>query len=170
MTNVEGSFVCGDCGAAVDGPPRAFGFGFPDDYLRARRRKREMFGEWARVVGADGRDRTFLRGQLLFEVGDGGTFTLTVWVELEPGDIVGILDSWDDPQRVTNPPSHATLAVEIPGFQNSYGLKSLVHQQEPGTRPSIQLVGNDHALQLLQEAGMPESEYHRVTHLAVAVR
>ena len=84
--------------------------------------------------------RFFVRGLLDVAVHDLHRFVAWgIWVELEGADYQRVLDLWDDPNQVDQPPMKARLANQIPRYENTIGQPVRFHLTGPKTRPKISI-------------------------------
>jgi hypothetical protein len=148
-------FWCGSCGEHHEGVPLSYGSPAPAYWHHGLDGRADCFlAEEQCVVNGE---HFFLRGRLVLPVIEtGDEFDWGVWVSVSRASYDRILDSWDDPDRVREPPCFGWLSSDIAGYEpTTLNLKTRLHTQPVGYRPTIELEPTDHPLAVEQRHGIP---------------
>jgi hypothetical protein len=152
--SVDAGFACSCCGQRHDGPAFAYGAHAPvywrEDFEDS---PGSVLGDEQCVIGGE---HFFVRARLLLPVVDAAEeFEWGVWVSLSEPSFDRMIQLWTDPERVHEPPSFGWLSTEIPLYEpTTVNLKTMVHSQPVGTRPTVELEPTDHPLAVEQRTGI----------------
>ena len=146
---------CARCGQAHEGPPLDWAFDapiywdgprWPDDFLT------DDLCVWR---DDDGNPSFFIRGVLPIPiVGSDDEFMYGVWCSLSEKSFDRIVELYDDPRRVDEPPYFGWLSNSLPGYPPTLNLAANVVTNELELRPVITLHGGDHPLIREQREGI----------------
>ncbi|WP_406603514.1 DUF2199 domain-containing protein [Nocardia aurantia] len=128
-------FWCGACGLYHDGLPLSYGSPAPAYWHSDLEDRPDSFlAQEECVIGGE---QFFLRGRVVLPVVDTGQeFDWGVWVSVSRTSYERIIEIWDDPQRVSEPPFFGWLSSDIDGYQpTTLNLKTRVHTQRSATAP-----------------------------------
>lgn len=107
------------------------------------------------IIEARGETHFFLRGRLEVPISDTAScFSWGVWVSLSQKSFDEVHEHWEDPARTELGPHFGWLCTAIPGYPDTMYLKTNVHQQPVGNRPTVELEPTDHPLAVHQRAGI----------------
>ncbi|GAA4554599.1 hypothetical protein GCM10023192_89470 [Amycolatopsis samaneae] len=103
-----------------------------------------------------GGEHFFVRARLLLPVTDAAEeFEWGVWVSLSEPSFDRMTQLWTDPRRTSEPPCFGWLSTELPLYEpTTLNLKTRVHSQPVGTRPTVELEPTDHPLAVEQRTGI----------------
>jgi hypothetical protein len=158
----DGGFDCGGCGERHPGLPLAYGTDAPAYWdERWARDPDSVLDQEVCVVGGE---HYFLRGRIVLPVLDTGEeFEWGVWVSLSETSFARVAELWDDPARVDAPPYFGWLSTELPLYQPStLNLKTMVHSQPVGVRPTIEVEPTDHPLAVEQRTGITRARVQQI--------
>jgi hypothetical protein len=150
----ETGFHCRGCGQRHDALPFSYGVDAPA-YWRsdlASDERSSLDGERC-VIGGD---QFFVRARLLIPVTDADTpFEWGVWVSLNEANFRRTTELWASPTRQYEAPYFGWLATELALYQPStLRLRTNVHTQPVGVRPTVELEPTDHPLAVEQWTGI----------------
>jgi hypothetical protein len=152
-------FWCATCGAEHDIDEISFGTDAPlqwDLLSEAERSHSVLSGEQCQIASQEGRS-FFIRACLEIPIqGSDRSFTWGVWCSLSEQSYDEIFQHWDDPARSSVGPHFGWLCTKIPGYPDTAFLKTMVHQRDVGTRPSVELERTDHPLAVDQRDGIED--------------
>lgn len=77
-----------------------------------------------------------------------------VWSTLSRDNFQRYKRSYAGKRQASLGPMFGWLSTSLPGFPESYNLKCMVHPQDGGLRPSIELEPTDHPLAVAQREGI----------------
>ncbi|GGN27831.1 hypothetical protein GCM10011609_83440 [Lentzea pudingi] len=97
----------------------------------------------------------FVRGRIVLPVRDAEEdLEWGVWVSLSPANYARMIDVFEDPARVDEPPYFGWLSTVLPGYEHTtLNLKTNLHTQELGVRPLIEVEPTNHPLAVEQREG-----------------
>ena len=150
-------FRCTTCGELHALNELAFGAEAPLQWemIPEEERSGSQLGEEQCVIEGRLGNGYYLRGRLEIPIrGSGGTFTWGVWCSLSESSFLEIAAHWDDPRRVQMGPYFGWLSTSLPGYPDTFLLKTNVHQQLPGIRPLVELEPTEHPLAVEQREGI----------------
>ncbi|GLZ32408.1 hypothetical protein Lesp02_45960 [Lentzea sp. NBRC 105346] len=107
----------------------------------------------------------FVRGRIVLPVLDSDTdFEWGVWVSLSETNYDRMGEVWHDPDRVNEPPYFGWLSTELLVYEPStLNLKTNLHTQEVGVRPTVELEPTDHPLAVEQRQGITLQRIQAIT-------
>jgi len=147
-------FQCRCCGQRHDGLPFSYGSATPA-YWRA-----EFAGDGTSMLSEEQcviqGQHFFVRARIIIPVTDADTdFDWGVWVSLSERNYTRMAELWNTPGREEERPYFGYLSTEIPIYQHTtLSLKTNVHTQPVGQRPTVELERTDHPLAVEQRTGM----------------
>jgi hypothetical protein len=149
------AWTCACCGNEFDELPLSFGTEGPDPWLGLSDDERETRG----TIGSDtcviDDKHFFLRGCLEVPIVGGDTpFVWNVWVSLSERSFALVGELWEAEQRDHVKPLFGWFCNSLPGYPETFGLKTYVHLRNSGIRPFIELEPTDHPLALEQREGI----------------
>jgi hypothetical protein len=160
------TFTCTRCGQAHEGPPLAYGADYPEAWAavpEAERRRRVVMSAEQCII--DKQD-FFVRARLVVPVVDGpGPLEWGVWVSLSQKNFMRMAELWSSPGRKSEPPYFGWLQTELPGYPSTLNLKTLVHTQPVGERPTVELEGTDHPLAREQRDGITAQRVREIAEM-----
>ncbi len=150
-------FQCAKCGEEHDVKDLAWHFREPLPWLGASQEEKDLSlltGEQCELL-QNGSMHYFIHAQLQIPVkGRPNPFTWGVWCSLSQASYVEVSALWDSPERVNIGPHFGWLCSRLPGYPDTFSLKTHVHQREPGLRPWVELERTDHPLAIDQREGI----------------
>lgn len=152
--SVELGFHCSCCGQRHDGLPFSYRTLAPAYWQESfEGRPDSVLDDEQCVIGGT---HFFVRARLVLPVVDAEEeFEWEVWVSLSEPNFNRMTALWADPERVNEPPSFGWLSTELPLYEpTTLNLKTMVHNQPVGTRPTIDLEPTDHPLAVEQRTGI----------------
>ncbi|GAB3449493.1 DUF2199 domain-containing protein [Actinophytocola sediminis] len=152
--SVELGFLCSCCGQRHAGLPFSYGALAPAYWQESLEGSPgNVLGEEQCVIGGV---HFFVRARLVLPVRDAEEdFEWDVWVSLSEPSFDRMTELWTDPTRVNEPPYFGWLSTELPLYDpTTLNLKTQVHSQPVGTRPTVELEPTDHPLAVEQRSGI----------------
>jgi hypothetical protein len=102
-----------------------------------------------------GRESFFIRGVLeLPVVGSDQVFAYGVWSSLSEDSFRRVVELWEDPLRVEEPPYFGWLSNSIPDFPDTLNLPLSVVTRDLELRPTFELHDGGHPLVTAQRHGV----------------
>lgn len=154
MHNDSYSFTCTKCGEHHE-VILCFGAEYPVYYFSIppeEREKRIVMNQDLCVVDDE---QFFIRGRITIPIKDAKQeLVFNVWTSLSRDNFIRVNDMWDEETRTQEPPYFGWLQTSIPGYINTVNIKTLVHTQQVGFIPEIEVVEENHPLQLAQLHGI----------------
>lgn len=148
-------WTCHCCGQEFDELPLSFGTAGPDPWLALNETDRDTRGviDSDRCVIDD--QHFFVRGCLDVPiVGRDEPFVWSIWVSVSEKSFALICELWDTEQRDHIAPLFGWFCNSLPGYPETFGLKTHVYLRNDGWRPSIELEPTDHPLAIEQREGI----------------
>ncbi len=160
-------FTCTTCGLEHDLDAISFGTSAPVqwDLLSEDERSRSLLaGEQCEIESHEGLS-FYIRACLEIPIrATSRSFTWGVWCSLSEKSYLETSEHWSDPQRTEIGPHFGWLCTKIPGYPDTVFLKTMVHQRQVGTRPSVELEPTSHPLAVDQRDGIEE---HRLREIVI---
>lgn len=147
-------FFCSCCGQHHDGLPFSYGAPAPAYWHEdLEGRPGSVLGEEQCVIGGE---HFFVRARLVLSILDADEeFDWGVWVSLSKANFARASELWTNPDRVNEPPYFGWLATGLPIYHpTTLNLKTNVHSQPVGVRPTVELEPTDHPLAVEQRTGI----------------
>jgi len=161
------TFVCTTCGQEHGPLPSALGAQAPDYWLDLPPDQR-AYGKLDEETCVVNNEYFFLKGTIDVPIrGEDGFFTFMVWVALAQADFERVLAQWNNPLRANQPALPAWLATQVPGYPASINLKTNLHLNELGVRPSVILAPSNHPLSIEQRAGITRANIQAIVELLI---
>jgi hypothetical protein len=91
----------------------------------------------------------------------------TVWTTLSAENFQRASDLWNVPERESEEPYFGWLSNQIPGYPWSVNIKTMVHTQEVGMRPKIEVIDETHVLRTDQQNGITAERADELIHAAL---
>lgn len=109
----------------------------------------------------------FIRARLVLPTLDtGDDFEWGVWVSLSEANFARVAELWTKPERVQEPPYFGWLATELPTYEpTTVNLKTNLHSQPVGVRPTVELEPTDHSLAVEQRTGITRARVQAIAEL-----
>ena len=160
-------WTCRCCGKTFDTLPFSFACSAPDNLLGVPEAEREARSKLdSDVCVIDGKD-IFVRGCLEIPViGSEDSFVWGLWVSVSQKSMSRIVELWNVPAVVDEPPIFGWLCNNIPIYPNTMSLKTNLHLRAGVLRPLIELEPTDHPLAIEQRSGI---SIERVAEIAAAL-
>jgi hypothetical protein len=160
-------YRCRSCGTWHEERPTCFIVRLPEAVLQIPEPERE------RRVDASS-DQCILDGKHYFILGNldvpvrGSSEVLrwTVWSTLSEANFARAARLWETKGRETEPPYFGWLSNQIPGYPWTVNIRALVHTQELGVRPLIEVIEEGHLLTQEQRDGIDEARLDALIHSA----
>jgi hypothetical protein len=149
--SVELGFHCSCCGQRHDELPFSYGAVAPAYWQEGV--ADSVLSDDQCVIGGQ---HYFVRARLVLPVREAGCeFEWGVWISLSRTNFVRMAELWADPARVGEPPYFGWLSTELPVYEpTTLNLKTMVHSQPVGVRPTVELEPTDHPLAVEQRTGI----------------
>ena len=97
----------------------------------------------------------FVRGLIEIPIiGESQTLRYGVWVSLSENNFQRMVDLWNDPAIISEPPYFGWLSNSINLYPETLNLKTNVKTRDTETRPYIELEPTDHPLAVEQRNGI----------------
>ncbi|EEF60684.1 DUF2199 domain-containing protein [Pedosphaera parvula] len=146
------------------GFPTCFGFDDPSHYFDIApkdRPKRVTLGSDQCIVD----DKSFfVLGCLDIPLLDTTeVFRWMIWVSLSEKTFKRMSELWHTSGRESESPYFGWLSTSLPCYPETLNLKTHVHTQPVGTRPSIELEPTDHPLAIDQRSGISLARAHELS-------
>jgi len=94
------------------------------------------------------------------------TFSWGVWVSLSRENFRRMSQLWETPGRESEPPYFGRLSTILPIYEpTTLDLKTNVHTQPVGIRPTIELEPTDHPLAVEQRTGITRARVQELAEL-----
>lgn len=148
-------FHCSNCGKWHEGLPLDWAFNSPIYWNQIPESEREERGHWTSdLCSIDGRD-FFVRGLIEIPIiGFQEPFRWGAWVSLSKKNFLRMVELWDDPRIVDEPPYFGWLSNNIPAYPNTLNLKTNVSSRNVKDRPYVHVQLTDHPLAIEQRRGI----------------
>jgi hypothetical protein len=163
-------WTCSRCGAEHEGIPLDWvynepwhwnGGNAPDDWIT------EDLCAWTDDAGDPA---FFIRGVLPIPVlGSDDVLGYGVWSSLSRRSFDRVVELWDEPARVAEPPYFGWLSNSLPGYPETVSLPLDVITEELDKRPTLRLHDGDHPLIREQQQGMTRERLLELTELNLHV-
>ncbi|WP_226163456.1 DUF2199 domain-containing protein [Hymenobacter terricola] len=148
-------FTCSRCGEYHGELPMCFGAGFPDYYFSVPPDERENRVELTESLCVIDESHFFIRARIEIPVIDSDeVFCWNVWTSLSEANFRRTNEVWDDPERVNEPAYFGWLQTTIPGYPETLNIKTMLHTQEPGIIPRVEVIEENHRLADEQLSGI----------------
>ncbi len=163
-------FLCSSCGQEHGGLPFTYGTVAPAYWSES------LEGGSGNVLGDEqcviADEHFFLRARLILPVLDSeNEFEWGVWVSLSKSNFARATELWASPERVAEPPYFGWLSTELPTYEpTTLNLKTKVHSQPVGVRPTVELEPTDHPLAVEQRTGISLARVQDIAELLLHPR
>jgi hypothetical protein len=157
-------FLCSCCGETHNYPP-AYYADRPAQFwdVPASKRETDVFLTSDSCVIAD--RFFFITGCIDIPIiGTAETFTWGVWVSLKEENFFLWQDSYETPKRSHIGPFFGWLSTHIAVYPDTVNLKTMVHLQDDGIRPQVELEDTDHPLAREQHDGITLDRLREIIH------
>jgi hypothetical protein len=160
VSELEG-FQCRTCGKWHDGVPLDYSLDAPDYWTPALDSEPNSFRNSDFCVIR--KENCFVRGWIEIPiVGESQTLQYGVWVSLSENNFQRMVDLWNDPSIISEPPYFGWLSNSISLYPETLNLKTNVKSRNMGTRPYIELEPTDHPLAVEQRKGIMWSRVREI--------
>ncbi|MEV0676127.1 DUF2199 domain-containing protein [Actinosynnema sp. NPDC050436] len=158
-------FHCSCCGRHHDELP--FSYGTPAPAFWHEGLAADAGSALAAEQCVIGGEHFFVRARVVLPVVDADEdFEWGVWVSLSKAHFARASKLWVDPARVDEPPYFGWLSTELPVYEpTTLNLKTEVHSQPIGTRPTVELEPTDHPLAVEQRTGITLDRVRAIAEL-----
>jgi hypothetical protein len=140
-------YTCSTCGAQHDELPLCFVAPAPDyvDAIDPEERSERVSLSSDQCVIDD--EHFFILGNLELTIHESDeVFTWSLWSSLSETNFERAQELWNEPGREAEPGYFGWLSTDIPGYDDTVGLKLCVRTQPVGVRPRIEVLEQDHPL------------------------
>lgn len=165
---MKSGYRCSRCGEYHDGPPFSYVVYAPELWFQipeAQRDERCELGDETCIIRTE-QEHYFIKGNIVIPVlNSDQDFDYTVWVSLSEKNFRRMLELWDDPNRINEPPYFGWLSTYLPHYPQTLSLKTQVHTREVGVRPYIELEPTDHPLAIEQREGITLARVQEIAEL-----
>jgi hypothetical protein len=160
------TWSCSVCGKEHEGFPFDWGWDEPA-YWDGGRDEGDNIDSDLCVWTDDQGDRCyFIRGVLHMPIlGADDTFAYGVWSSLSESSFSRVVELWDDPARVHEPPYFGWLSNSIPGYPETLNLPLDVLTNAIDLRPALVLHDGDHPLVQEQRSGITLERVREIAEL-----
>ncbi|MDQ2772984.1 MAG: DUF2199 domain-containing protein [Bacteroidota bacterium] len=156
-------FTCSRCGEFHAEFPMCFGAEFPDYYFSVPPEERDSRVELTESLCVVDDTHFFIRGRIEIPVIDTEeAFCWNVWASVSETNFRRTNEIWNDPERMNEPAYFGWLQTALPGYPETLNIKTMLHTQELGIIPQVEIIEEGHALTREQQAGIT---WQRVTEL-----
>lgn len=160
------AWTCATCGSEHEGLPLDFGFDAPAHWDGPRHDDDFLGSDLCSWTDDDGVRCYFIRGVLEIPVPElNDRFAYGVWGSLSAESYARVLELWDDPAAVEEPPYFSWLSNSIRGYPETLNLRANVITAPLGVRPSIVLLDDDHPLAVEQREGISVARVQEIAGL-----
>lgn len=158
-------WYCATCGAEHDELPFDWHYDAPTYWDGPRGEGDELTSDLC-VWTDDGGERAFfIRGLLPLPVRDAEqVFNYGIWSTLSESSFERVVELWDDPKRIDEPPYFGYLSNSLADFPDALNLKLDVVTSELEVRPRLLLHDADHPLVRAQREGVTTEFVRQVAH------
>lgn len=148
------SFECPECGETHE-IQLCFGNNYPDYYYTVPPDERERRVEMETSLCVIDKEHFFIRGRITIPIVDyKDDLLFNVWTTLSEGNFRRMNEVWHDPNRIHEPPYFGWLQTRIPTYPNTLNIKTMVHTNELGFIPNIEVIEEGHLLWEDQQNGI----------------
>lgn len=159
-------FTCSCCGEFHAEVPLCFGAEYPDFYFSVPPQERETRVEYGTDWCVVDEEHFFVRGRIEIPIiASEEVFCWNVWTSLSEKNFLRTNEVWNDSERVNEPPYFGWLNTHLPGYSTKGSIKTMVHTQEVGAIPKVEVFEEEHLLTLEQQEGIT---WQRVQELVEA--
>ncbi len=148
-------YKCSCCGLHYDVIPLCFGSDYPDYYYSIPPEERDKRTEMAESLCVVDAQHFFHRCRLIIPINDyHEDFIWNVWVSISEDNFRKRNDLWDNSDRINEEPYFGWLQTIIPTYGDTINIKTIAFEQEVGFIPELQIIEENHPLQIDQEKGI----------------
>lgn len=145
-----------------------FGAEFPDYYFSVPPEERAIRVEITESLCVVDEAHFFIRGRIEIPViGSDEPFCWNVWTSLSEENFIRANERWNDERRVEEPAYFGWLQTQLPGYADTLNIKTMVHTQEVGIIPRIELIEEDHPLTQEQQAGITRQRVKELVEISM---
>lgn len=147
-------YRCGSCAKLHQGLPELT-FSSPHPYARLPETERAARARLGSDLCVIDESRFFLRAVMQLPIaGYDDRFGFGVWAEIGAADFRIYFQNFDNARNSHLGPFDGSLANAVPGFPETSGLGCLLHLQDGGRRPAIEMHVSPHPLSIAQVNGL----------------
>jgi hypothetical protein len=165
VPELEG-FQCHTCGKWHEGLPLDYGYDAPHYWSSILKADPDSFlnPDLCVIKKKD----YFVRGLIEIPViGSDQPFRWGVWASLSKTNFDNMVDLWDDPKLLDEPPYFGWLSNSLDEYPETLNLKTNVHSRSIKERPLIVLEPTDHPLAIEQRTGITKQRVREIAERAV---
>ena len=159
-------FVCSTCGQWHAGLPLDWAFNSPfywGEIPESERSKRGFLN--SDFCTTDGRE-FFIRGIIeIAIINSNESFMWGVWAKMNQVDFDRMVELWNDPKIVEEPPYVGWLSNNISIYPNTLNLKLRIHSKDVKDRPFFEFEQTDHPLVMEQRVGITQERIEEIAAL-----
>ena len=159
-------WTCSRCGEEHVGVPLDWAFDAPAYWDGGRTEDDFLTEDLCVWTDDEPKLNFFIRGVLEIPVaGSEQKLGYGVWSSLSKESFKRVVDRWEEPSRVEQPPYFGWLCNSLPGYPETLSLPLDVVTQELETRPLIVLHEGDHPLVVEQHEGISMERAQAIAEL-----
>lgn len=153
------TYKCSCCGLEYPEIPLCFGGEFPAYYLSIPENERADRTEIDESLCVVDGEHFFHRGRIVIPINDHPEdLIFNVWTSISVENFKVRLESWEDPDRVNNPPYFGWLQTQVPTYGETLSIKTQARETGPDTIPDIEVTEEGHPLTIDQQNGISFEE------------
>ena len=159
-------FVCSTCGQWHAGLPLDWAFNSPIYWGEIPERERFKRGflnsDFCKI---DGRE-FFIRGVIAIPIiNSQELFMWGVWAKLSQAHFDRMVELWDDPKIIEEPPYLGWLSNNVPIYPSTLNLKLRLHSKDVKDRPFFEIEQTEHPLAVEQRIGITQERIEQIAAL-----
>jgi hypothetical protein len=160
VTEVEG-FRCHICGKWHEGLPLDYAYDAPHYWSEDLRSNADSFlnSDFCVIRNNDFFVRCLIEVPV---IGSDEPFRWGVWTSLSKTNFDKMVDLWDDPKLLNEPPYFGWLSNSIHLYPDTLNLKINIHSKKIDQRPYAVLEPTDHPLAIEQQQGMTKQRVREI--------
>ncbi len=156
-------FYCATCGAYHDDLPTDVGYKYPVPYLTLPTEERSVRARITADTCVIDNEEFFVRGCLYIPIRDRQeSLCWGVWVSLNEQNFCRYEEIGNQDVSETEPAYFGWMCSSLPLYPNTLLMKTHVHLNKPGLRPTIELEPTDHPLAVDQREGISIEKWHEI--------
>ncbi|WP_262733083.1 DUF2199 domain-containing protein [Gaetbulibacter sp. NE] len=153
--NKESTLKCDSCESEYNGIPLCFGSDFPDYYYSVPPNEIDERVELEKSLCVVDKTHFFHRGRVTIPILDfDSDLYFDIWTSISPENFEIRMDCWDSENRKDFGPYFGWIQNQIPTYENTINIKSIVIEQDPGIIPEIEITEENHQLAIDQKNGI----------------
>jgi hypothetical protein len=159
-------WTCSRCGEEHEGVPLDWAYAAPVYWDGGRNSNDHLTEDLCTWTDDAGETNFFIRGVLEIPIAESrDTLGYGIWSSLSKDSFRRVVDLWDDPARVEEPPYFGWLSNSLPGYPETLNLPLDVVIRELDKRPLLYLHDGDHPLVREQQRGISMTRVQEIAEL-----